>query len=106
MQHRQYHSSRLRYRVLASGVLFAAAVASVTIGDPLLHAGPKSACQANADYRGGVDTNGNAVVPADVGAPKIPMPDAVIVPLHGRRGGEIVMDGARLAPLLKTPACN
>src|SRR5258706_5284165 len=48
--------------------------------DPLLDGGPTSACAAGADYAAGTDTIGQAVVPADVAAGRVPLPDAVAVP--------------------------
>jgi hypothetical protein len=67
-----------------------------------------------ADYAAGLDTEGQPVVPADVAASPMPVPDAIAIPLAGnsRRGpaslpssAYISLDGRKLAPLIHPPAC-
>lgn len=83
--------------------------------------GPCADLTVGADYVAGTDAGGNPVVPADVGAPPVPVPDGIAIPLGrqqeaqpggnpmtgGGIGGAFVeMDGRRLAPLLNPPACR
>jgi hypothetical protein len=82
------------------------AFASDTAGDPVLHVGPQSSCQAGADYVGGVDADGKTVVPADLGDRRVPVPGEVVMPLRNHKNGYVVLDGAKLAPLLKPKTCN
>ena len=53
--------------------------------DPLLDGGPTDPCAARLDYADGVDANGNAVVPADVEARPVPLPDSIAVPIGNNR---------------------
>jgi hypothetical protein len=90
--------------------------------DPLLDGGPTAACAAGADYAAGTDANGQPVVPADVAAGRVPLPDAVAIPLGNNRGGNrgvrrgrsnvpngdsayVSLDGQKLEPLLNPRPC-
>ena len=110
MQHRIDNCWCGRFRtLLVAGVVLAAnpAIAAATKPDPLLNDTPQPACQAQADYVPGVDADGDPVVPADVGAAKVPVPPQVVMPLPGhRRGGYVVLDGAKLEPLVNPSACK
>lgn len=53
--------------------------------DSLLDSGPTAPCAAGADYAAGVETNGQPVVPADVAAGRVPLPDTVAIPIGGNR---------------------
>jgi hypothetical protein len=71
-----------------------------------------------AEYVPGMDATGRPVVPADVGAPPVPVPDGIAVPLRNGRAGQghnratsgdspyVSLDGKRLAPLLNPPTCH
>ncbi len=62
--------------------------------------------------------NGRAVAPADLAASKVPMPDAIAVPLHAgsrshppgpRQTGDVpyvTLDGRRLEPLINPRPCR
>jgi len=87
--------------------------------DPLLDGGPISACAAGADYAAGMDANGRAVIPADVAAGRVPLPDGVAIPLGNNRGNQrarrgraqngdsayVSLDGQKLEPLLNPRPC-
>ncbi len=91
---------------------FAGSITNAPRPDPLLDGDQKSACtdlMAGADYAGGTDADGNPVAPADVAAGRVPVPDQVAVPLHGRTRGAhayVGIDGRKLDPLVNPPACN
>lgn len=122
MQHTQFRVvwTRIRFPVLALALIcapnaFAAGIAHESRPDPLLDGAPDGPCADLAqgpDYAPGTDAQGHAVVPADVGAPPVAIPDQIAVPLHmgqGRRGGDsayATIDGRRLAPLVNPPACG
>jgi len=83
--------------------------------DPLLDGGPTAPCAADADYAAGADATGAPVVPADVGAAPVPVPDAIAIPLHQTRrdsrsgprdSAYVSIDGAKLAPLLNPAPCR
>jgi hypothetical protein len=90
--------------------------------DPLLDGGPTASCAAGVDYAAGTDANGRAVVPADVAAGRVPLPDAVAIPLGNNRGNQtarrggsnglngdsayVSLDGKKLEPLLNPQACT
>ncbi|HEY2010711.1 MAG TPA: hypothetical protein VGH23_17110 [Rhizomicrobium sp.] len=78
--------------------------------DPLLNDGPTAPCAAGVDYSGGIDVNGNAVVPADVAPQHIPVPGQVLVPLHGNGNGQnsayAAIDGKKLDALVNPPPCH
>jgi hypothetical protein len=112
VQQQQGNYGRVPFRtLLVAAAFFCAnpAVAGVTQPDPLLHDSPQDACEAGADYVAGVDADGEPVVPADVGAGRVPIPDQVVVPLANRRRGQsgyVVLDGSKLEPLLNPKPCN
>ena len=56
--------------------------------DPLLDSGPTDPCAAGVDYAAGVDANGQTVVPADVAAGRVPLPDTVAIPIGANRARE------------------
>jgi hypothetical protein len=108
----------------ASAPGLAATMAQPSRPDPLLDDGPTSACAAGADYAAGTDANGQAVVPADIAAGRVPLPDSVAIPLAGNPaagrgrhqhrsnpqtlGGDstyVSLDGKKLEPLLNPPSC-
>jgi len=111
---------------LAGGVLLFCASApglAATMAakpDPLLDGGPTAPCAAGTDYAAGTDANGQAVVPADVAAGRVPLPDSVAIPLaratdggrHQHRSNPqtgdrtyVSLDGKKLEPLLNPQAC-
>ena len=89
--------------------------------DPLLDGGPTPPCAAGADYAAGTDANGQPVVPADVAGGRVPLPDAIAIPLgnnranqnarrrrsHGPNGDSayVSLDGKKLEPLLNPAPC-
>ena len=131
MHNKQYYCACRR--ALVAGALLAWAVQPGLAGtmaqpskpDPLLDGGPISSCAAGVDYAAGTDATGRPVVPADVAARRVPLPDAVAIPLgnnrgvdarHQRRpansqtlGGDstyVTLDGRKLEPLLNPPPCT
>jgi len=107
----------------------AATMARPSKPDPLLDGGPTAPCAAGADYAAGTDANGRPVVPADVAAGRVPLPDTVAIPLGGNggnnRGGNrgrggyrgrpnpatpdgayVTLDGQKLEPLLNPQPCT
>lgn len=109
--------------ICASLPVLAAAITGPSRPDPLLDGGPTSVCAAGADYAAGTDANGRPVVPADVAAGRVPLPDAVAIPLgnnqgrnrnvHRRRADPmtpgdstyVILDGQKLEPLLNPRGC-
>ena len=110
--------------VLLAGIStpgLAATMAQPSKPDPLLDGGPTSSCAAAADYAAGTDANGQAVIPADVAAGRVPLPDAVALPLGNHRGNQtarrggpnrpngdsayVSLDGKKLEPLLNPQPC-
>jgi len=105
----------------ASAPALAASMAGPSKPDPLLDSGPTAACAAGADYAAGIDANGQAVVPADVAAGRVPLPDAIAIPLGNNRGNQrarrgrpnglngdsayVSLDGQKLEPLLNPRPC-
>jgi hypothetical protein len=133
MQHSPFFA--LGVAAAMGGPAFAAGIVGTPTHDPLLDSTPNGPCMAQAagpDYAPGVDAQGYPVVPADVGAPPVAIPDQVIVPLPdgrmrqnhrgGRRGAHhqgwtdkgsnnangpyAVIDGRRLEGLLNPPGCG
>jgi hypothetical protein len=106
--------------LLAAFPAAAGTIAKPSKPDPLLDGGPTTPCAAGVDYAAGSDANGAPVVPADVGAPPVPVPDGIVVPVGpqaSRRGGinpatgagnsaYVALDGKKLAPLLNPPPCH
>ena len=140
MQHKQFNFIELGTKAAAfSCLLLAASAAWAGAGsgsitqpskpDPLLDGGPTDPCAARVDYADGVDANGKAVVPADVEARPVPLPDSIAVPIGNNRarnqgrnpgrnnartanpvtlGGDstyIAIDGRKLEPLVNPPPC-
>ena len=134
MQSAQYNYVKLSARGLAVlALIFATSTASsgqITRPgkpDPLLDGGDTSPCMAGADLAAGTDATGQAVIPADVGAPPVPVPDEIMVPLGGAApqaqtgsrgrdrnpgptpetggGAYAGFDGRRMAPLLNPKSC-
>ena len=129
VHNKQYYFAR--WKVLLVGVLawaiqpgLAATMAQPSKPDPLLDGGPTPPCAAGSDYAAGTDATGRPVVPADVAAGRVPLPDAVAIPLgnnrgvdgaHRRRpansqslGGDstyVTLDGRKLEPLLNPAPC-
>lgn len=111
MQHSQFnfvwHGTNCLVVIMALALVSPAFAAKP---DPLLDGGPTSPCAAGTDYSGGVDVNGNPVVPADVGAQHIPVPGTVMVPLHGNANGSnsayAALDGRKLDKLVNPPPCH
>ena len=111
MQHLQFNFVWHGTNGLAFIMLLAAAApAFAAKPDPILDAGPTVPCAAGMDYSGGVDVNGNPVVPADVGAQHVPMPGTVMVPLHGNGNGQdsayAALDGKKLDALVNPKPCH
>jgi len=126
-----WRKSLVRVAVLlccAGAPSLAAPITQPSKPDPLLDGGPTSACATGVDYAAGTDANGQAVVPADVAAGRVPLPDAVAIPLGsngaGNRGADggrhqhrpnsqtlggdstyVTLDGQKLEPLLNPQAC-
>ena len=116
MQHTQFNFVSAVLLLLA-GPAFAGTIAKPHQPDPLLDGGPTSPCAAGADYAAGADVQGRKVVPADVGAAPVPVPDSIAIPLaqNGHRSrvrpgmgdsAYVSLDGRRLAPLLNQPPCR
>jgi hypothetical protein len=99
----------------------AATMAQPSKPDPLLDGGPTAPCAAATDYAAGTDTSGRPVIPADVAAGKVPLPDGVAIPLGNNRGNQrarrgrsnamngdsayVSLDGQKLEPLLNPRPC-
>jgi hypothetical protein len=116
MQHLKFNFVRWGTKAAAFTILIAAAPAlagSITQPskpDPLLDDGPTDACAARTDYAAGTDANGNAVVPADVGAQHITVPGQIAVPLGSRQAGTnqpyMSLNGKTLDGLVNPPPCR
>ena len=111
MQHLQFNFVWRGTNALAVILLLVAlSPAFAATPDPLLDDGPTTACAARPDYSGGMDVHGNPVVPADVGAQKVPVPGTVMVPLHGNGSGQnsayAALDGKKLDRLVNPPPCH
>jgi hypothetical protein len=105
--------------VCASAPVLAAAITQPSKPDPLLDGGPTSLCAASPDYAAGTDANGQPVVPADVAAGRVPLPDAVAIPLGDKRSANrrrlnpgtpgdsayVSLGGQKLEPLLNPAPC-
>jgi hypothetical protein len=94
---------------LAAGPAFGGAISRSTGPDPILTGGPPGPCDPRADgadFVPGTDINGNPVVPANVGAKPVPVPQALLVPVgHGRNAPQAMVSGKQIAALLDNPAC-
>jgi hypothetical protein len=131
MQHSQFNFVQLGTKSLAFIIMIATPASAGTMAqegkpDPLLDGGSTVPCAARVDYAAGIDVNGNAVVPADVGAEPVPVPPVITVPLSrgggngqsqsatgtatpsgsASRGTRVALDGKKLEPLLNRSACH
>ena len=122
MQQTQHYFKTVLLSLLLAAPAWAGTIARPTPRDPLLDGGDTTACAAGVDYAAGVDANGRQVVPADVGAGRVPVPEGLAVPLHGggqgRRPGRgnaatpgsdgayVSLDGRKLEPLLNPRPCR
>jgi hypothetical protein len=110
--------------ILASGTASSGQIIRSSKPDPLLDGGDTSACMAGADLAAGTDATGAGVIPADVGAQPVLVPDEIMVPLGGAGQGQTGFrgrdrnpvtgtaggayagfDGRRMAPLLNPKPC-
>ncbi|MES2473835.1 MAG: hypothetical protein V4601_13465 [Pseudomonadota bacterium] len=110
--------------ILAFGTASSGQITRPSKPDPLLDGGDPSPCMAGADLAAGTDATGQAVIPADVGAQRVLVPDEIMVPLNsaprtqtegrGRdrnpvtgtgEGAYAGFDGRRMAPLLNPKPC-
>jgi len=96
VQHKQFNFvwQGTKVATFTLSLLMAWPVVAGTIGqpsklDPLLDGGPTDPCAAGVDYAAGVDANGQAVVPADVAAGRVPLPDTIAIPIGGNRAQEL-----------------
>ena len=131
MQHKQFNFVRTATKVAFAALLVfaghplsAGTIVRPSGPDPLLDSGPTAPCAADPEYAAGTDTNGNSVIPADVAARPVPIPDQIAIPLGGRTapapqrgrqpanpetlgsaGTYITLDGKKLEPLLNPPPC-
>lgn len=139
MQHKQFNFVRqgTKIAVVAWPLFmvwpaFAGSIVQPSRPDPLLDSGPTAPCAAGADFAGGIDANGQPVVPADVAAGRVPLPDTVAIPIGGNRAQAanpgrnfgrgrrpvgpdnasnrdstwVALDGRKLEPLLNPPTCG
>lgn len=121
MQHSQFNVAKAVLIGLAAAGLFltparAGRMVHDSRPDPLLNGGDSTPCTQSPEYLAGQDATGKAVVPADVGAGPVPVPEAVMVPVPGRHraagpGGVpgapyVALDGRKLDPLLNPPPCR
>ena len=136
MQHKQFNFVRAGTKVVFVALLIlggqplsAGTIVQPSRPDPLLDGGPTTPCAADTEYAAGTDANGNSVIPADVAARPVPIPDQIAIPLGGNRprtvptpqrgrqarptnpetlgrdGTYISLDGKKLEPLLNPPPC-
>ena len=136
MQHKQFNFVRTGTKVAFAALLVfaghplsAGTIVRPSGPDPLLDSGPTAPCAADPEYAAGTDANGNSVIPADVAARPVPIPDQIAIPLGGNRvrtapppqrgglarpanpetlgsdGTYISLDGKKLEPLLNPPPC-
>jgi hypothetical protein len=111
MQHLQFNFVWRGTNALAVTMLLVAlSPAFAAKPDPILDDGATTVCAASPDYSGGADVNGKPVVPADVGAPHVPVPGTVLIPLHGNGNGKdsayAAVDGKKLDHLVNPPPCH
>ena len=127
MQHAQYNFMILVAvlgSLLTADAMAASRIAHPSKPDPILDGGDTHPCLAGANLASGIDVTGQPVVPADVEAAPMPLPDQVLVPLGGEaprrgpgrsrgrapaagpgNGPYVALDGRRLAPLLDPGPC-
>lgn len=135
VQHTQYNFMRAAVIVtalLAANTALAGRIVHPSKPDPILDGGATHPCLVGPDLVPGMDVTGQPVVPADVAAGPVPLPDQVLVPLAagpqrqgsgrgrgrapvtGQSNGQsnglggspyVALEGRRLAPLLDPGAC-
>lgn len=88
MQHKQFNFvlagtnlALVAWAFLAVAPAFGGTIVQPSRPDPLLDGGPTDPCAAGADYAAGIDVNGKPVIPADIAPRRVPLPDAVAIPL-------------------------
>lgn len=121
MQQTQFYFVRMgAFLLLLAGTPVAAGpITGPSKPDPLLDGGPTVPCAADPEYAAGSDVNGRPVPPADIDTRRVPMPDAIAVPLTrssptgGRMrmapGGDsayVTLDGRKLEPLVNPAPCR
>jgi hypothetical protein len=118
MQQTQHYFNIGLLVLLLASPAWAGTIARPTPRDALLDGGDTTACAVGVDYAAGADATGHPMVPADVGAPPVPVPDGIVVPLRGRQQGRsnpgrqgsespyITLDGRKLEPLLNPKPCK
>jgi hypothetical protein len=138
VQQKQFNFARQGWKLTLATTLLvvawpamAGSIVQPSQPDPLLNSGPTDPCAARADYAAGIDVNGQPVVPANVAARPVPVPDSIVVPIarnrtpesgrNFRRGSRpnrtsddasnrdssyIALDGRKLEPLLNPPPCG
>jgi hypothetical protein len=133
VQHKQFNFARAGTKLTLVTLLafalspaWAGAITQPSRPDPLLDSAPTAPCAAGVDYAAGTDSNGQAVVPADVAARPVPVPDAIAIPLRnapptdgrwgrssaanpqaaGRDSTYVSLDGRKLEPLLNPTPCG
>ena len=139
MQHKQFNFMRQGTKaalvilpLFGISPALAGSIVQPSKPDPLLDSGPTVACAAGVDYAPGIDVNGQPVVPADVAARRVPIPDSIAIPLtrqrvqaagptknsgRGQAAGTpdnasnrdstyVALDGRKLEPLLNPPPCG
>jgi hypothetical protein len=141
VQHKQFNFVRQGTKIAAVALsllvvwpAFAGSIVQPTKPDPLLDSGPTAPCAVGVDFAAGVDANGQPVVPPDVAAGRVPLPDTVAIPMGGNRAQAtnpgrnfgpgrgrrpvasdnasnrdstwVALDGRKLEPLLNPPPCG
>ena len=140
MQHKQFNFTwrgtiwaAVLLSFFAAWPVLAGAIVQPSRPDPLLDSGPTDPCAAAVDYAPAIDVNGHGVVPADVAARPVPLPDSIAIPIGrnqapgraqnsasrrrpvpgaaanpapNRDSSYVVLDGRKLEPLLNPPPCG
>jgi hypothetical protein len=121
MQQTQFYFARVGVflLLLAGAPVAAGPITGPSKPDPLLDGGPTAPCAADTEYAAGADVNGRPVPPADLDTRRVPMPDAIAIPLArsspfgGRMrkapGGDsayVTLDGRKLDPLVNPEPCR
>jgi hypothetical protein len=111
----------MRYRGISLIIVMIAGPVLAAPPSPTPRPQPCAAALEGPDYVPGVDAEGQEVARADIGAPRVPLPDTVYVPLRGQgqRQGRgrgpagrgqgnppyAAIDGRRLEPLVNPAGC-
>ena len=139
MQHKQFNFTwrgtiwaAVLLSFFAAWPVLAGAIVQPSRPDPLLDGGDTDPCAASVDYAPAMDVHGHGVIPADVDARPVPVPDSIAIPLgrtsqsqnsttrrrpnparnqvadtaSNRDSSYIVLDGRKLEPLLNSPPCG